>query len=79
MLIQTKGGWCTINNDRAEAHEVKPMGMTDKQSYEYGLLSRLYELNLLEEQITDPDALAVIRAEKKKLMADLNNHHKLRA
>lgn len=66
------------NNDRAEAHEVDLMGMTNEQSYEHGLLSRLYQLNLLEEQITNPDALAVIRAEKKKLMNDLDNLHKLR-
>lgn len=66
------------NNDRVKAHEVNLMGMTNEQSFEHGLLSRLYELNRLEELITDPAALAVIRAEKKKLMNDLDNLHKLR-
>lgn len=53
------------------------MGMTNEQSIEHGLLSRLYELNRLEELITDPTALAVIRAEKKKLMSELDTLHKL--
>lgn len=65
------------NNDGAEAHEVDLMGMTNEQSYEHGLLSRLYQLNLLEEQITNPDALAVIRAEKKKIMRELATLHNL--
>jgi hypothetical protein len=67
----------TNRNDRAKAHEVMPMGMNSEQSYEHGLLCRLYELDLLEEQITNPDALAVIKAEKKKLMSELQNVHKL--
>lgn len=53
------------------------MGMTNEQSIEHGLLSRLYELDRLEELITDPDALAVIKAEKKKLMSELDTLHKL--
>ena len=52
------------------------MGMTNEQSHEYGLLCRLYELDRMENLIDDPEALEVIKAQKKELMNELETLHK---
>ena len=70
-LIQTKGGWCSINNDRAEAHEVNLMGMTNEQLTKYDILVRIDQTDRLMEMSEDPDFRSKCEEIKKALRQEL--------
>lgn len=52
--------------------EVDNMGMTNEQSRRNEILTRIDELNRMEEVTTDPQTLEYIKQRKKELRKDLD-------